>query len=560
MLKPTEEQGVIIDRAVAGNPLLIEALAGTGKTSTQVMIANAIPHRRGSYLAFNKSIADDAARKFNGNQVLSSTVHSRAFQAVGIQYKHRLEGGQGGGRLTPMRLLQHYHYSGQGGVSSLSRAGLVKQTLTNFLSTMQPHPTAENVPLADLEQLSTMRSWSAGDIESFSKLLAEDARILWEDMRSPNSELPMLHDGYLWLWAQSNPQLPGDFVLLDEAQDASEVIKHIVLSQDAQPIIVGDQRQQIYEWRGAINLMETLDWEKNYLSQSFRFGNHIAGAANLVLDHLDCPIRLRGFETDRSNLPNTRAMLYRTNAGVFGELIDRSLQRNQRVHIVGGTGDMYQMLNAVEALKKGRQTAHPDFIGFKTWPEYVDAAESYNAPHEMRLLVKIVNKYPMDKLKQAVGAAKGVDEQYADISLLTAHKGKGREWSHVAIGKDFTLPEKNPLLDTDDNTLSDEEGRLQYVALTRAQTNLYGCKEMVNAYKSRANIKAELKAVEDAPVEKRLATKMKHAPSLKNEEAFEVFLANLLPDEMSCLNSQMKSVHKKLIEKEVKSLDQDIVR
>jgi hypothetical protein len=66
-------------------------------------------------------------------------------------------------------------------------------------------------------------------------------------------------------------------------------------------------------------------------------------------------------------------MLYRTNAGVFGELIERSLKREQRVHVVGGTGDMYQMLNAVEALKKGRQTAHPDFIGFSSWPEYASA-------------------------------------------------------------------------------------------------------------------------------------------------------------------------------------------
>ena len=559
-MQPTDEQALIVERAIAGHPLLIEALAGTGKPSTQVMIANAMPNRYGTYLAFNKSIANDAGRKFNSNQVVSSTVHSRAFQAVGIQYRHRLEGGQEGGRLTPLRLLQHYHYSGQSGISSLSRAGLVKQTLTNFLSTMQPEPTARNVPLEDLEQLSSLRAWQPSDIQAFAEMLAEDAKILWQDMQAPDSKLPMLHDGYLWLWAQSKPKLPGDFVLLDEAQDASEVIKQIVLSQDAQPVIVGDQRQQIYGWRGAINLMEELDWEKNFLSQSFRFGDHIAGAANLVLDHLGSPIKMRGFEMDRSQLPATRAMLYRTNAGVFGELIERSLKREQRVHVVGGTGDMYQMLNAVEALKKGRQTAHPDFIGFSSWPEYAEASEAYNAPHEMRLLVKIVNKYPMEQLKQAVGSAKGIEEESAHISLLTAHKGKGREWGHVALGKDFSLPEKNPLLDTDDNTIGTEEARLQYVALTRAQINLYGCKEMIGTYRERAKINEQLLAVADKPLEERLGVKMKFAPSVRDDEKFKAFYDNLETDEQGALSAKIEHLYHQKMDKEVKSLDRDIAR
>lgn len=539
MHKPTDQQSDIIDRAVAGHPLLVEALAGTGKTSTQVMIAEAMPKRRGTYLAFNRAIANDAGRKFNGGQVLTSTIHSRAFQAVGVNYQHRLEGGQGAGRLTPLRLLQHYHYAGAGGISPLSRAGLVKKTLTNFLSTMGHEPSAQDVPMEDLADLSARQSWKPDDIAGFRELLAEDARVLWQDMRSPDSSLPMLHDGYLWLWAQSNPQLPGDFIMLDEAQDASQVIKHVVLSQDAQPIIVGDQRQQIYEWRGAINLMEELDWEKNYLSQSFRFGNHIANAANHVLEHLESPVKMYGYEMDRGDIPQTRAMLYRTNAGVFGELVERTLKREQRVHVVGGTGDMYQMLNAVEALKKGRQTAHPDFIGFSSWPEYAEASEAYNAPHEMRLLVKMVEKHPMERLKEAVGKAKGVEESNADMSLLTAHKGKGREWAHVALGQDFSLPQANPLLDTEENVIGTEEARLQYVALTRAQINLYGCRTMVDTWRKRASVQADLKEVAGQSAEQRLAVKLKHAPSFRDKDNYQAFCENLDAEERDLLHCSM---------------------
>lgn len=539
MNQATNEQTAIVDRAVAKHPLLVEALAGTGKTSTLGMIANAMPQRRGTYLAFNRSIANDAGRKFSSDQVLASTVHSRAFQAVGINYRHRLEGGEGAGRLTPLRLMQHYRYGAMGAITPLSRAGLVKKTLTNFLSTMQPEPSPLNVPKSDLKHLSAGRAWRQEDVDALTELLADDAHTLWKDMQAPDSDLPMLHDGYLRLWAEGNPRLPGDFIMLDEAQDASEVIKHVVLSQDAQPIIVGDPRQQIYEWRGAINLMEELDWDKNYLSQSFRFGNQIASAANLVLDHLASPVKMRGFETDRSQLPQTRAMLYRTNAGVFGELLERTLQRQQQVHVVGGTGDMYQMLNAVSALKKGQQTAHPDFVGFSSWPEYAEAAEAYNAPHEMRLLVKMVKKHPMKRLKEAVGTAKGVEEGAADMTLLTAHKGKGREWAHVAIGNDFPLPEGNPMLDTLDNTIGTEEARLQYVALTRGQANLYGCRSMVNTWRERATIQAEINEVADESPEKRLAAKMKHAPSFREKDDYAAFYNNLETDEREAMDSYM---------------------
>jgi superfamily I DNA/RNA helicase len=178
----------------------------------------------------------------------------------------------------------------------------------------------------------------------------------------------------------------------------------------------------------------------------------------------------------------------------------------------------------------------------------------------MRLLVKIVKKYPMEQLKQAVGNAKGVEEERAHISLLTAHKGKGREWGHVALGKDFTLPEKNPLLDTDDNTIGTEEARLQYVALTRAQINLYGCKEMIGTYRERAKINEQLLAVEGEPLETRLAVKMKFAPSVRNEEKFKAFYDNLEADEQSAMSAKISHLFDQKVSREVKSLDQDIVR
>jgi len=58
---PTPEQQAIGAAFGTGENLVIEAGAGAGKTSTLKMIAQQAGRKRGLYLAFNRSIVDDAA-------------------------------------------------------------------------------------------------------------------------------------------------------------------------------------------------------------------------------------------------------------------------------------------------------------------------------------------------------------------------------------------------------------------------------------------------------------------------------------------------------------------
>lgn len=55
---------------------------GTGKTTTLVKYAEQRPHLRFLYVAFNKSVASEAQRRFPSN-VACKTVHSLAFHEVG---------------------------------------------------------------------------------------------------------------------------------------------------------------------------------------------------------------------------------------------------------------------------------------------------------------------------------------------------------------------------------------------------------------------------------------------------------------------------------------------
>jgi superfamily I DNA and RNA helicase len=72
-----------IDLARTSFTLKVNAFAGAGKTSTLVEMAKALPHERILYICFNKSIADEASKKFPSN-VQCKTVHSLAYGSIVI--------------------------------------------------------------------------------------------------------------------------------------------------------------------------------------------------------------------------------------------------------------------------------------------------------------------------------------------------------------------------------------------------------------------------------------------------------------------------------------------
>jgi ABC-type dipeptide/oligopeptide/nickel transport system ATPase subunit len=67
--RPTPEQQAIVDAAGSGDNLKIKAYAGAGKTSTLRLVAHRLAPQRGTYLAFNREIAEHARRGFPDNVV-----------------------------------------------------------------------------------------------------------------------------------------------------------------------------------------------------------------------------------------------------------------------------------------------------------------------------------------------------------------------------------------------------------------------------------------------------------------------------------------------------------
>ncbi|MFF8259173.1 hypothetical protein [Streptomyces virginiae] len=85
---PTDEQQRAIETKQAGAHFALQAGAGTGKTTTLAMLARS-DRGRGMFLAFNRPVVDDAARKFPPH-VRCLTGHSLAMREVGALYRARL--------------------------------------------------------------------------------------------------------------------------------------------------------------------------------------------------------------------------------------------------------------------------------------------------------------------------------------------------------------------------------------------------------------------------------------------------------------------------------------
>ncbi|MFJ8955194.1 UvrD-helicase domain-containing protein [Streptomyces sp. NPDC102381] len=468
-MNPTDEQSAAADAFAAGENLALQAGAGTGKTSTLALLAH-ITQRRGRYLAYNRAIAADAQTRFPAT-VTCKTAHALAFAAVGHRYMRRLNAprrpawqtGQALGLTKPLRI-------GSREISQRALSNAALRTVARYCHSDDGDVTKSHVPrLRGLED--------PGHHAELADHLVPFARRAWIDLQHfDDSAVRFEHDHYLKIWALTRPRIGADFLLLDEAQDTNPVVEQVFLAQreHAQLVMVGDSAQAIYHWRGAKDIMTGFDGAHFTLTQSFRFGPHLAAEANRWLALADAPLRLTGTDaiaTELGPVPMPNAVLCRTNVGAMAQVM-QLMTAGRRVALVGGGQSLHALAQAAKDLKEGRRTHHPELVLFTTWGDLQDYATHDPSGRDLQPLVDLVDTHGPDAILTAV--AKLTPEDTADITVSTAHRAKGREWVSVRIADDFAPP--TPLADNPQPTppppVDDAEARLAYVAVTRARARL----------------------------------------------------------------------------------------
>ncbi|MCX4735079.1 UvrD-helicase domain-containing protein [Streptomyces sp. NBC_01363] len=470
---PTDEQAAALEAFRSGGHLAIQAGAGTGKTSTLVFLAEQMPVRRGRYLAFNRAIALDAAARFPST-VQCKTAHSLAYAALGHLFRGRLNSprrpgwriGQDLGLHTPARI-------GQVGLMPATLSNAALRTVTRFCQSADPELAHHHVPYVR----------GVDDEEGHAEvadLILPYAVKAWADLHDPQGGMVRFeHDHYLKMWALTEPALPGDFLLLDEAQDTNPVLEQIVLAQKerTQIVMVGDSAQAIYGWRGARDVMTRFAGHHLTLTRSFRFGPALAIEANRWLTLAGAPIRLSG----APDVPTTvgcgsgrpDAVLCRTNVGAMTEVLSL-IASGTATALVGGGDSLRALAWAARDLIEGRRTHHPELVLFTTWAALRDYAEHDPAGSDLQPFANLIDEHGPDAILQAVDRL--VPETDAQVTVSTAHKAKGRQWARVRIASDFTPPADTDELDAQGQPVpkpvDEAEARLAYVAVTRARRHL----------------------------------------------------------------------------------------
>jgi hypothetical protein len=457
-LEATAEQRAACEAFAGGSDLALVAGAGTGKTSTLIMMAEAT-RKRGLYMAFNRATAYDARRRF-GRNVECRTAHSLAFAATGRKFRDRLNAPRIPARETARLLgITRDITVGSAGVTSIHQARLVTGMVRSF--------SYSNATEVMARHMETINGLDSREHEHVARVLLPYAVKAWEDISSPSGKLRFEHDHYLKMWALTQPVLPGDFILLDEAQDTNPVLEEIFLAQHARRVCVGDPAQQIYAWRSAKDVITGFPAIHLHLTQSFRFGPRIAEIANRWLRLAESGMRLTGARSSRSRIGKAAAadaVLCRNNADVMAEVL-AFLDAGIPVAITGGGDALRRIAEAAQQLKAGRRTNHPELFLFSSWGEVQEYAEHDAAGRDLRAIVQLVDAHGPETIIRAVERLSAEDE--AQVTVSTAHKAKGREWPSVRIGPGFEPPPVDD--DGRQRPLSPAEARLIYVAVTRAR-------------------------------------------------------------------------------------------
>jgi hypothetical protein len=344
---------------------------------------------------------------------------------------------------------------------------LIVQTIKAHMISARPE-----LVLADVPVIEALKAVLPEQELAFRHRIFGDAVKVWRDMCDPASDMPLTHDGYLKLWCLRRPRIAGNYILLDEAQDTNEVVLDLVRHQHMQTIIVGDQFQALYGWRGAVNAMQNFTVRHHTkLTQSWRFGPEIAAMGSRVLSLLGESSPLRGDPHQAGRVgvvDDPDVILARTNAQCIMEVLSH-LDAGRRPALVGGTGALLSFIDAAESLMNGTPVDHEDLLGFQTW-EQVREVAGKDEGKDLRMMVNVVDQHKPDVLRAALKALP--DETKADIVISTGHRAKGREWKRVRLCDDFLRGFRvtDPVKGT--AAVSKAELMLLYVACTRARSEL----------------------------------------------------------------------------------------
>jgi superfamily I DNA/RNA helicase len=474
-ITPTAEQTAVVGAAQGlqpGQVLTVNAYAGTGKTSTATLVAEAMPRARILYICFNREMAEEARRRFPAN-CDCRTAHSLAYGAFGAsRYARKL------GTPRPHALKAALRMD-----ESTARTAL--EIVNRFMASDAASIGHEHVEAAAISPSASEK-----------QMLLRAATDVWRAMLDPKNEAVVLpHDGYLKGWAVGLPPPPRyDLLIVDEAQDLNPVLLGLVRHWRARGLpvmVVGDTHQSIYGFRMAIDAMQVFGREAVQtlrLTESWRFGPAVASAASrLLADYKadNTPLVGRGGAKKHA----THGTLARSNAKLIEAALDFIGGRKlAKVHFAGTKADKnydptdaYRFGDIEDAYRlwSGGRAVGASLARFGTYEELCATAKQVDdkggeiRDPELAPLVDFVDRLGGEVPRALLRIRNASAGPEVERHFSTAHRAKGKEWGNVTLLDDFPPLDDSVKLEKFRQKRTEgqfsEEINLLYVAVTRGQ-------------------------------------------------------------------------------------------
>ena len=448
---PTFEQLEILNLDLDKHSIVaINALAGTGKTTTLLDKVKLHPEKTFRYVALNDSIVKEFEKlaKENGlKNVVSSTIHAYA-KRNSESFVSRRE----------IKSLSTEFTMDFLGKKDSYHAFLVNSMFNEYCGQELNYQDFSSYVLS-----SNFQFFSGNDVSQKKKLtILNDMRKLIDGFY--NKTIPFVtHNMYLKHFIDTQELIKEDVLLVDESQDLNNILANFVKTQIKlglkNLIAVGDTNQSIYGFIKSINILKDLKEEYNAtvktLTRSFRFetNSSMERFANRFLALRGESIV--GAAIHKDNISRNVAYIARTNMQVLSKAIEL-IKCGETYHLLGGTNNIdvdmvmdiwnlaignTQMIQSEIVKEFQTKNALKEWAMEKNLVEFISACNFVDQMFKWNKDIYIeeimedsgIKNMKIPFPKKMLSLIKAYDKKKSAIILSTFHKSKGLGIDKVVI-------------------------------------------------------------------------------------------------------------------------------
>lgn len=457
--------------------LLVQAVAGSGKTTTIVWAANEMVNagypfsNAPIFLAFNKSIASELAQR------LPSVFNASTFHSYGLRMLKR------GIAIDDKKYARHARNLWPN--MPWEDAAEIYNIISTIMEEGQP-PAAETFYARAERIIEIKQEASADEVTITPTQVMEVFMRGWDERDSAITFTEMV---YIPTFAPQSLPRKASVAFVDEVQDLSP-LQHLFLEKYAARIIaVGDRAQAIYGFRGADyksmdKLAERFAMTELPLSVSYRCPRAVVleaqkdnptiqareNAPEGEVTKMLYPVFVDRLLTDQ--VSSEAAVISRANRDLIRLCY---LLLKNRIQFQVRSDFFTQVAGFIKKLKAsslGHLQARLD-----AWletellkkPKPRRQAELEDRHDCLTTLIHYLEEQGKDDTEDLHALLKTISESRRGITISTIHKAKGLEWEDVY----FLFPEKIPSVYAETPDELQQEWNMRYVAVTRAGGRLF---------------------------------------------------------------------------------------